>query len=252
MKRILILSISIAFGIFSINSCKPKGNEPEPSKPTTPVDSGNVTLSVTSMFNSKVLNNIFPTTDTTWDKRKITITNAQMYLSHFEFTDLYGGGSYYIKTPFILTTLAPSRYDLGKAPEKSYLGMKLYVGLNANYNNQPNTYNSYLNDPRMWFDTVNNSMKYVFIRITGLVDTSANKRGAIDAPFDIKLGNGYHQLIDLPNNTPSAGSIGVTINYAEIIRGLDFTNPRVRNIITPANGAQFISIIKENLPNAIK
>lgn len=252
-KKILF-SVSVPFLMFA-NSCEKK-NTPSP-EPVPNYDSGQVRLVVESMFNNSILTSLAPTTDKTWDNRSITITNAQIYLSNFGFEELHSERSNILPTPFILNTLDNNIHDLGYAPVKPYKQINLYTGIDDITNNQPNTYSPQLNNPSMWFDTVNHTMKYVHIRITGLVDTSRNKNGLIDAPFDIKLGGSYNQPITLSTNTPAVAknrvnTISIAVNYAEIIRGLDLSDPRSRDFTSPARGVEYSNILVPNLQFAIK
>jgi len=256
MKSILKITLFSFIALTFASSCE-KEEEPT-TKVTEPVDSGLVQLSITNKFNGFLLNELFPTTSTTWNDRAIIINNAQIYLSNFQFVNSYTNATFIPSTEFILSKLGGYNYPLGAVPTGTYSNIKLFTGLPSNINDQPSSFSSYLNDPKMWFDTVNHSMKYVFIRITGLVDTSVNKDGNIDAPFDIKIGGeAFHQEVEILNNGVQVGKgtinpMNIDVDFSKIINELDLANPEIRNLNEPLDALRYRNILSANIQAAFQ
>ncbi len=186
--------------------------------------------------------------------RKIVIDDAQLFLSSFHF-ESEGGQLVSPEQNYVLFKKFAVNHALGKIAVGKYYKLSFVSSLLDNYNDLPSSANAYLQDNSMWYDPINNTKKYIHIKITGSVDTTLSKNGLGMVPFNISLGAGaistkllfdnyYTEIVKDEN-----AFIIINANFGTLFDNINMLDPANRMITTPgmaiSRGQQFLL----NIPN---
>lgn len=158
--------------------------------------------------------------------RMVKFTRAQMYLSGFTFNG--SGGSYTPQDPYLLIRPGVENYPIGYLPEDSYTSFHFSVGVDSVANHaDPATFPSASalssNNPNHMHWGWNTG--YIFIVLEGLVDTTTNMNGEVNAPFIFHVGMDEYLVpmafVKQFTATASATTIEMEVDW---LRLLDATN----------------------------
>lgn len=158
--------------------------------------------------------------------RKVKFTRAQMYLSGFQFNG--SGGAYNLLNSHLLIKANEENYNLGYLPEDQYTSFTFCAGVDSISNHSdPASFASTSalssNNPNHMHWGWNSG--YIFYVLEGMVDTTQNMNGVVDAPFIFHVGTDMHKVnLAFVKNVNSV-SDGVTIEMEiDWLKLLDGTN----------------------------
>ena len=254
MKNIiyyLVISGFIVTGMFT--SCKH-----EDAGPVSIADSGKFYLHLHTNIDTnevQAYGNIY----TTSGGRKVSLTEAQLYISGVELISTTGA-VYLTPTKVILKTLENEEYYVAKVPAGNYKSVRLYIGLSHAINVLPSTSDTSLNHPEMWFGTTAQPDGYVYVNLQGKTDTTANATGTVAQmqPFIYKLGtDAKYNIITMPDHSPvysvtkdNSTFAHITIDYNKLFNGVSLNNSTNLSILTPADNTSVISnSVNANIPS---
>ncbi|MEY2830736.1 MAG: hypothetical protein RIQ33_2594 [Bacteroidota bacterium] len=225
-------------GIFAITliiaSCKK-----DKTNPTTEVPKGTLVLHIHSNIDTSEIE-AYDSVYTNNDGRKLSLSLAQIYLSHIKVVKL-DGTEIEIENSKILKTLDAEEIVIGSVPVGNYKTVKFNIGFDATENQVLPTSNSILNHSEMWFgSTFTTNDGYVFAHLSGKIDTSISMNGNINQmqSFDYKIGkNNHYTSITMPEQNFSVTAnlnqyIHLTIDYGKLLDGIDVTNSSNLNVKT--------------------
>lgn len=194
----------------TVSSCKPKEGctdpnalnydvEAEEDNGTCDYATPNLKLHVHSMVGMQDFS--YNTTYTAPDGRQFKFTTARCYVSGIQAGNATGGHAINKYLQFDAGTMM---YEVGEIPAGSYNGISFNIGVDSASNHA---------DPTAWpdghalsassptHDFWNWNSGYIFLRIEGLVDTSAAMTGTVDGPFEMHIGgDNFLRNVDLAKN----------------------------------------------------
>lgn len=143
-------------------------------------------------FNSKLgaADFAFNTEVTTTSGRKVKFTRAQMYVSGFSFNRT--GGSSRSSVQHLLLKTDRTDYNLGYLPKGDYSTFNFSAGVDSVSNHlDPASFASAdaLSSNNPYHMHWGWDPGYIFYVLEGMVDTTANMNGAVDAPFILHVGS---------------------------------------------------------------
>ena len=186
--------------------------------------------------------NTIYTTDT---GRKISLSLAQLYLSHIQLVKA-DGSTYEVTGQKILKVQEEDVYSLGEIPAGDYKSIRFRVGFDATDNQLTPAANATLNHAEMWFgNAFQPSAGYVFLHVQGMIDPTPNAMGTIAEmqPFEYKLGTTTNYVqVSLPEKTLTVARDRVNIihllaDYAALFNGIDLAQPGNLSVLTAADNA---------------
>lgn len=123
------------------------------------------------------------------DGAQITFDAANYYVSNIRLVPISGADVVYDTVLIINATNAGLPYQLGQLPVGAYQSIKFDIGLDYDRNHSdPSTYNAVhpmsFQSPSMHWSW---SSGYIFVRIEGMIDTSATLTGAT-VPYEYHIG----------------------------------------------------------------
>lgn len=191
---------------------------------------------------------------TNWEGRKVKFTLAQMYLSNFSFrTD--DGTDVAIDDSYILIKPGTMMYELGELPNAHYSRMDFLFGVDSVANTQtdpaswPSGHALSSNNPDHAFWSWNSG--FIFVKVEGMVDTTADMSGTANAPFIYHIGTNMlerelslmaHQDID------SDVAIDINVDYLKLFDGIDL---RVERDSHTMNNMPAAMALANNVEDAI-
>lgn len=231
MKRLFVFSLIAIVGLASCN----KDGCIDPTAlnydPNAEKDDGTCVYlaeNLNFIFRSKLGTTDFAynTEATSSSGRKIKFTRAQMYLSGFTFNG--NAGVYQLLDPHILLKPEISEYNLGYLPVGEYSSFNISAGVDSSSNHT---------DPALFPSTSALSSNnpdhmhwgwdpgYIFFVLEGMVDTSANMNGTVNAPFVFHVGTDMLRVDMAYAKNVSSITDGVQITMeVDWLKLLDGTN----------------------------
>ncbi len=228
MKNTIQLSIYFLFTVILMSHCKKNDNPTTPT--TTSTTSNNSTGTLYFHLHTNIDTNEVGLGDTakTADGRKMVLSMAQLYASGFRIYK--SDGSFYTVNTTVLKTADSEVYMIGTVPAGNYATAGFNVGVDSATNaTSPTSYPAgtplAAHTPPMWFSST--AQGYIFVNVSGFIDTSASKNGKANFPFSYKIGsNALLQSVKLPVEAFTISPTGVwfvhvTIDYSLILKGLN-------------------------------
>ena len=182
---------------------------------------------------------------TNWEGRKMTFTTAQVYLSGFYFGD--GQEKTEIEDSYVLAKAGTMMYDIGSITKGEYDEFGFSVGVDSVANHA---------DPASWPSTnalsSNNpdhahwswNSGYIFIKVEGLVDTTANMTGTANAPFIYHIGmDMFRNDLSFQTDKTVDGdfTMMVMFDFVELFDGIDLRADPVSHTMNNMPAAMALS-----------
>lgn len=253
-----ILGFVLVAGLMT--SCKKKkSTEPAPDGTSQDAPTGVFMMHLHTYIGSTEVDayNIVYTTDA---GRKISLNMAQMYISDIELVKA-DGSIYSFGSKKLLKVFETETYLIGTTPVGNYKSIRFKVGLDATTNQlNPTTPSdsALLNKPAMWFGSTAQPDGYVFMNVSGSLDTTAGMTAtnAQMVPFSYKIGtNANYKQVTMPDKNFSIVKDQVEyghvlIDYSKLFNG--FAINQMGNLMVPyasANSITPATIIVNNIPS---
>jgi hypothetical protein len=229
--------IMALFITVSATSCKKEGcTDPLSTNydPDAKTDDGsceytNPTLAL--HIHSLVGNQAYSTTTTYTHAsgRRYKFSTARFYVSGVNAAQASGNTSF---SNYLQVVAPNSDYMLGDIASGSYTGINFNIGLDSAANHSdPTTYASThaLSASSSTFDHWSWNSGYIFLKIEGLADTTANMNGAIDGPFEIHIGgDSFKRAMSLTKafDIPVTGEteFAINIDWGKALDNVDLRN----------------------------
>lgn len=252
MKKI----ISLIVILFSVLGCKT--NDPMPED--IAVETGAISFHLHTFIGPNEVDS-YNAVNNTDDGRGISLSFAQLYISNIKLVKR-DGSMYPIQDTIILTNLINNVYKLGNVPIGNYKSVTFDVGLPSAINAAvPSGAPVILNDPNMWFTNTAEASNYMFMHVTGKIDTSAAKTGAEEkmAAFVYNIGTQDRLVHVTMPEQPIAVQSGITAyihvltDYSELFKGLNLKDINNLSVQTKEDNAGVVAIdIASRIPNMFK
>lgn len=253
MKKIIQAATMLILCALTGAGCRHEANIP-----VTKVDSGRFYLHLHTNIGTNEVDE-YGDVYTTPSGRKMSLTIAQLYLSHISLVR-NDGYIYEIPGTIVLTDPETEQYFIGNVPAGTYKSIQFHAGLDANTASELPSANSALNHPEMWFSTNPQTTGYVFLNLQGSIDTTAAANSTIAQmqPFIFKIGTSSHYtLVTMPDHSPAytisangATEGHITIDYAQLFNGIQLSNGANLSINTVAdNGSAAGNAAGNNIPS---
>lgn len=263
MRTKLFISMAIAAGTFAFSGCQKEGctdvtatnyDAEAKSDDGTCVYENDTTSEVTLHFHSKLGTNDFAynTEVLNWEGRKMTFSIAQVYLSNFGFHG--DNGMSMIDDSYLLAKPETMMYDLGEVANAHYHGFGFSVGVDSVANHS---------DPAAWASdhalSSNNpdhafwswNSGYIFIKVEGMVDTTANMSGTANAPFVYHIGmDGMRNDLMFMQHTDIDDDVTMTVefDFLELFNGIDLRRNQSSHTM---DNMMAVMALSNNVPNAV-
>lgn len=188
--------------------------------------------------------------------RDISLSLAQFYLSDIEVVKT-DGSVHSVGDTILIKVLEAESYLVGRVPVGSYKSVRFKVGLDAATNaldpwNSPDS--TALNRPEMWFGTAAQPDGYVFLNLSGKIDTTGSMSGPT-IPFEWKIGTDAHYMqVAMPDQPFTVGENGasyvhILVDYFKLFSGLQINDPDQLQVLTAAdNNSAVAGVIADNIP----
>ncbi|MDP4208905.1 MAG: hypothetical protein Q8928_08840 [Bacteroidota bacterium] len=193
--------------------------------------------------------------------RKISLSLAQMYISHIELVKL-DGSLYPVSGKVLLKDLENEDYLVGNVPAGNYRSVHFSVGLDSVSNTRtPVASDTVFNRPEMWFASTAQPQGYVFLNVQGKIDTTAKANGSLAQmiPFVYKIGSNKnikkvimpdYIFTVLPNHQ---GYVHLLINYMRIFDGIDIRKADNLSVQTMSDNSNTVTQqIVNNIPGMFR
>lgn len=254
--KLFILAVMAA--TVAISGCQKKGcTDPEATNYDADAkeDDGNCTYAgVMLHFHSKMgaADFAYDTEVTNWQGRRMKFTTAQVYLSGFYFHN--DDGHTMIDDSYVLAKPETMMYNLGELPSAHYHGLGFSVGVDSVANHSdpaswPSSHALSSNNPDHAFWSWNSG--YIFIKVEGMVDTTATMNGAVNAPFIYHIGTDnlrkdlmFMEHMDVDGDI----TLEVEFDFLELFNNIDLrTDPDSHTM----NNMPAAMTFSGNVPNAV-
>jgi hypothetical protein len=194
----------------------------------------------------------------TADKRKMTLTVAELYISGIKLYKTSDGSEVNVDG-YILKTMNDEQYQAGSFPAGNYSTVSFNVGLDASVNHKdPSTFAT--GNPLakqtlpMWFGSTDKG--YIFLNIKGFIDTSAAKNGKANFPFSYQVGSdALLTNVKMPDDhafTAYSGKMSevhLLIDYSALLKGL---NMKTENMADPTSNPTLCAKVAKNIPHIFR
>jgi len=260
VSMVLLLGSIVCFNA----ACKKGGDDNTVTPPpVTQVDSGQIYFHLHTYVgdNEVDLYNITYTLD---NGRQISLSEAQMYISGIQLVKP-NGTTYNLSNVTLLKTLENESYYVAKVPVDTYKSVKFYVGLDATTNQKTPSGSSsdILNHPEMWFSSTAQPGGYIFMNVSGKIDTTAGANGttAQMQPFTYHIGTDAHYTqVSMPDHSPyyvvtkdQIEYIHMIIDYSGLFNGLQLNNSSNLSVLTKTdNSTPLGNTITANIPGMFR
>jgi hypothetical protein len=208
------------------------------------------------VFNSKLGTQDFAFgTEGTIDGRKVKFTRAQMYLSGFTFNG--PSGEYLLDDPYLLIKADESNYNLGYLPQGSYSTFSFSAGVDSVSNHA---------DPAAFAGTSALSSNnpnhmhwgwdpgYIFYVLEGIVDTTANMDGTVDAPFIFHVGLDAFRVdmafVKTVNSADEVVAVEMDIDWLKLLDGTNMTGDISTRSTHTSNNPALAALMVSNVEDA--
>jgi hypothetical protein len=193
----------------------------------------------------------YNTVYTTSGGRKIMLTKSQIYLSDFKLVK-YDGSTYSVKGKKILKVQESAVYELGEVPVGNYKSIRFRVGLNPNVNASTPSLSStgILNKPDMWFGATAQPDGYVFMDISGKIDTTTAANGLLAdmQDFQYRIGtNAQYKHVSMPNENytivkDQVQYLHMYADCAKLFSGIQLNNSANLMMVSPSDNSTALGI----------
>lgn len=189
---------------------------------------------------------------TNWEGRKMTFTTAQVYLSGFYFKD--GQETVEVEDSYVLAKAGTMMYQLGEVSKGDFDAFGFSVGVDSVANHAdpagwPSEHALSSNNPDHAFWSWNSG--YIFIKVEGQVDTTANMTGTPNAPFVYHIGmDMLRNDLEFQTATSTDGDVTMMVmfDFLELFDGIDLrTDPDSHTM----NNMPAAMALSNNVPNAV-
>ncbi len=194
----------------------------------------------------------FNTEVTNWEGRKMKFTTAQMYVSNFVFHK--DGGMQMVDDSYLLLKAGTMMYEVGEIPNDHYHGFGFKVGVDSIANHAdpaswPSEHALSSNNPDHAFWSWNSG--FIFIKVEGMVDTTANMDGTANAPFIYHIGTDMlaKDVMFTKHEEVNADiTYHINVDYLKLFDGIDLrTDPDSHTM----NNMPAAMTFSGNVPDAI-
>lgn len=187
--------------------------------------------------------------------RRLKFTRAQMYLSGFAFNG--SGGAYQLLDPHLLLKADVDDYNLGYLPVDTYTSFTFAAGVDTAANHS---------DPASFAATSalssNNpdhmhwgwNSGYIFYVLEGMVDTTQNMTGNVDAPFIFHVGTDMH-LVDLAfvsqvNSVAEGVTVEMDVDWLKLLSGTNMVGADSTRSTHTMNNSTLAALMVSNIDEA--
>lgn len=242
MKHAYII-IAVVFSIL-ITGCKSSG--PEPPDPV--VETAPISMHLHSYVGENEVE-LYDAVYQTVEGRKMSLSFAQVYISNIKLVK-FDGSIYEVGDTILLTNIVDQVYRLGNVPVGNYKSIKFDVGLPSAVNARVPSGTGNLNKPDMWFSGTAQANNYIFMNVSGKIDTTA-AMDATDAEmvsFVYKIGTNDRLVhVSMPNQTVSVqpntmAYIHMEADYSELFEGLDLTDENNLSVVTTGDNSSSLAV----------
>ncbi len=201
----------------------------------------------------------YGTVYTTTEGRKISVSIAQLYISHIQLVKA-DGSIYSIPNTMLLKQQETEQYYISMVPVGDYKSVRFSVGLDSTANTYSATADTALNHPEMWFGMSAQPYGYIYLKFKGSIDTTTNANGttALMQPFMYAIGtNAHYNVVSLPDHNPiysvtkgSSCEAHITIDYNKLFSGIILNNNSNLMIVSKSDNSSALSnSISNNIPS---
>jgi hypothetical protein len=191
--------------------------------------------------------------------RRMYLSLAQLYLSGINAREA-AGTEFAVQGAVILKVKDTEQYLVGNVPAGNYNSVSFSVGLDPAENQKdpstimkPNPLAA--QDTSMWFGDT--SKGYIFVNVSGGVDTTAAQNAAIEAfqPFSFQLGTSAElEMVSMPDQAftvvPNQGQeVHIIIDYSKLLTGL---NMKTENSATPFVNSSLAGKVAANITSMFR
>lgn len=252
MKHVYIIA-ALVFSII-VTGCK-KNQSDTPAS----VEKAPISLHLHSYIGSNEVGS-YNTVYRTTDNRKISLSFSQLYISNIQLVK-FDGTIYNVGDTIFLTNIIDEVYGLGNVPVGNYKSIKFDVGLPSTVNARIPSGTGKLNNSNMWFSSTTQVNNYIFMNVSGKIDTTAamNAADAAMVPFVYKIGTNNNVVhVSMPNQNVSVqpgttAYMHMKADYAELFNGLNLIDKANLSVVTVADNASSLAIdISANISNMFK
>lgn len=253
--------MAIAAGTFAFSGCQKEGCTDESATnydADAKSDDGTCvydeTSTVTLHAHSKMgtADFAYDTEVTNWEGRKMKFTTAQMYVSNFALHN--DNGMQEIDDSYLLLKPETMMYELGEVPNDHYHELRFMVGVDSVANHSdpaawPTEHALSANNPNHAFWSWNSG--YIFVKVEGLVDTTAAMNGPMDATFTYHIGmDMLTKDIVLTSHVDVDADVTYNINvdYLQLFNNINLRTDLSSHTMNNMPAAQALS---GNIPSAI-
>jgi hypothetical protein len=215
-----------------------------------------VAQNLSFVFNSKLGSQDFAFgTEAAINGRKVKFTRAQMYLSGFMFNG--ASGEYQLDDPYLLVKGDEAEYNLGYLPTGSYSTFSFSAGVDSMANHSdPASFagNSALSsnnpDHMHWgWDP-----GYIFYVLEGMVDTTVNMDGVVDAPFIFHVGLDAFRVdmafVKTVNSVAEGVTVEMDIDWLKLLDGTNMTSEVSTRSTHTSNNPDLAALMASNVDGA--
>ncbi len=187
-----------------------------------------------------------------WEGRKMKFEVAQVYMSNFMFHN--DAGMKMIDDSYILAIPGTMMYELGEVPNAHYHEFGFSVGVDSVANHSdpaawPSEHALSSNNPNHAFWSWNSG--YIFIKVEGMVDTTADMSATANAPFIYHIGMDalrtdlmFTKHIDVDEDV----TMTVEFDFLELFNNIDL---RANQVSHTMNNMPAAMALKNNVPSAV-
>lgn len=187
--------------------------------------------------------------------RMVKFTRAQFYLSGFSFNGT--GGSYELLDPHLLLKADVQDYNLGYLPVDNYTSFTFSAGVDSVSNHSdPATFSNSSalssNNPDHMHWGWNSG--YIFYVLEGMVDTTANMNGNVDAPFIFHVGTDMLKVdlafVEDINSVATGVTVEMDVDWLKLLDGTNMTGDISTRSTHTMNNPSLAALMVENVEDA--
>lgn len=194
----------------------------------------------------------YDTEVTNWEGRKMKFTTAQVYLSGFFYHN--DDGKTMIEDSYVLAKPETMMYEIGEVPSAHYHGFGFSVGVDSASNHMdpaswPSDHALSSNNPDHAFWAWNSG--YIFIKVEGVMDSTAAMNGTTNAPFIYHIGMDMFRndlMFTQHQDVDGDVTMNVEFDFLELFNNIDLrTDPDSHTM----NNMPAAMAMSGNVPNAV-
>lgn len=197
----------------------------------------------------------FETEVQTESGRRLKFTRAQMYLSGFTFNG--SGGPYGLIDPYVLLKADEQDYNLGYLPVGSYTSFTFAAGVDSVANHSdpasfPSASALSSNNPDHMHWGWNSG--YIFYVLEGMVDTTQNMNGDVNAPFIFHVGTDMHMVemafVQNMNSTADGVTVEMDVDWLRLLNGTNMVGADSTRSTHTMNNPTLAALMVSNIDEA--